>query len=140
MYQCIYVPPGNRTNLLLSDGTNVWLSANTTFRYPMIFSEKNREVTLDGEAYFQVAKDKKPFLIKTDKYAIEVLGTTFNVEAYTGKQTFKTILYEGKVRLTNTRLSEAVGLVPGQTAVLVGQALEVVPTNMYMPDFNRIYF
>lgn len=126
-YQCVSVPAGNRTNILLPDGTNVWLNANTTLRYPMAFSRKNREITLNGEAYFEVAKDKKPFIVKTDKYDIEVLGTIFNVEAYTAKFHFRTTLYEGKVKLYNS-LSKVIFLSPGQTAELVGDALQVSPT------------
>ena len=102
--QCVYVPAGNRTNIQLPDGTSVWLNANTSLRYPMAFAENSREIMLDGEAYFEVAKDKKPFIVKTSKYDVEVLGTTFNVEAYKDKSDFRTMLYEGKVKLYNTCL------------------------------------
>lgn len=127
-YQHIQVPAGNRTNIVLPDGTNVWLNANSTLRYPMAFSKKSREIQLNGEAFFEVTKDKKPFIVKTDKYDVEVLGTTFNVEAYANKPAFKTMLYTGKVKLYNSQMADAVFLSPGQTAKLVGNALEVSAT------------
>lgn len=126
--QTVYVPVGNRTNIILPDGTSVWLNANTTLRYPIAFSSKNREILLDGEAYFEVVKDKKPFIVKTDKYNVEVLGTTFNVEAYADKPAFRTMLYNGKVKLYNSTDPETVFLSPGQTAQLVEGRLEVSST------------
>lgn len=140
--QCVYVPAGNRTNIQLPDGTNVWLNANTSLRYPMAFSKTSREIQLDGEGYFEVAKDKKPFIVKTSKYDVEVLGTTFNVESYKDKSDFRTMLYEGKVKLYNTKNPEAVYLSPGQTAELIGEALQVVPTtdpNSYRWKDGLIY-
>lgn len=141
-FQCVSVPPGNRTNIQLPDGTNVWLNANTSLRYPMAFSNTNREIQLDGEAYFEVAKDKKPFIVKTDKYDVEVLGTVFNVEAYGSKPQFRTSLYEGKVKLYNSHQPKAVFLSPGQTAELVGKVLQVAPTkevNSYRWKDGLIY-
>ena len=141
-FQCVRVPAGNRTNIQLPDGTNVWLNASTTLRYPMAFSKENREIMLDGEAYFDVVKDKKPFIVKTDKYNVEVLGTTFNVEAYAGMPDFKTTLYTGKVKLYNAQHPDAVFLTPGQTARLVGDVLEVSVTkdvNSYRWKDGLIY-
>lgn len=140
--QCVYVPAGNRTNIQLPDGTSVWLNANTYLRYPMVFAENSREIMLDGEAYFEVAKDKKTFIVKTDKYDVEVLGTTFNVEAYKDKSNFRTMLYEGKVKLYNTKNQKAVYLSPGQTAELTGESLRVAPTtdpNSYRWKDGLIY-
>lgn len=127
-FQSVYVPAGNRTNIVLPDGTNVWLNANTSLRYPLAFSKRHREITLDGEAYFEVVKNKNPFIVKTNKYDVEVLGTTFNMEAYSNKTTFTTTLYEGKVALYNTAHPDAVFLEPGQTAYLEGDVLKVSST------------
>lgn len=141
-FQCIYVPAGNRTNIQLPDGTNVWLNANTSLRYPMAFSKTSREIQLDGEGYFEVAKDKKPFIVKTNKYDVEVLGTVFNVEAYKDKPDFRTILYEGKVKLYNAKCPKAVYLSPGQTAELTGERLQVLSTtdpNSYRWKDGLIY-
>ncbi|MCE2617383.1 MAG: FecR family protein [Phocaeicola sp.] len=115
--QTIEVPAGNySTKIILSDGTKVWLNANSVFKYPQSFTGKKRIVELDGEAYFEVAKDaKKTFIVQTKKYDIEALGTKFNVEAYTSSDVFKTILYEGKVRVANK--AEFMILQPNQTAL-----------------------
>lgn len=141
-FQCIRVPAGNRTHITLPDGTEVWLNANTSLRYPIAFSEQSREVMLDGEAYFDVTKDRKPFIVKTDKYDVEVLGTIFNVEAYASEPNFRTVLYEGKVKLFNTRHPEAIFLASGQTAQLIGDALQVSSTtdvNSYRWKDGLIY-
>lgn len=131
-FQCVYVPSGNRSNLRLPDGTDVWLNANTTLRYPLAFSSKERRIELDGEGYFEVAKADKPFIVQTDKYEVKVLGTTFNVEAYHDTPHFRTMLYEGKVSLYNAERTESVLLLPGQTAQLVDGCLQVFST----PDPN----
>ena len=76
----IVVPPGQRANLTLSDGTNVWLNACSEMTYPASFSEDIRRVSLKGEAYFDVSKDvEHPFVVQTKKCDIKVLGTEFNV-------------------------------------------------------------
>ncbi len=141
-YLCVNVLAGNRSHLLLPDGTSVWLNANTSLRYPMAFAENSREIILDGEAYFEVAKDKKPFIVKTSKYDVEVLGTTFTVEAYKDKLDFRTKLYEGKVKLYSTKDLEVVYLSPGQMAELKEGALKVMPTtdsNSYRWKDGLIY-
>lgn len=127
-YQAVAVPAGNRTHLLLPDGTSVWLNANTSLRYPLAFSEKAREIYLDGEAYFEVAKGKNPFIVRTGKYDVEVLGTVFDIEAYSTRPHFRTSLYEGRVKLYSSSHPEAVFLLPGETAELVGCELQVNPT------------
>ena len=133
---------GEKSKLILADGTIVWLNAGSSLQYAGNFNSKNREVFLTGEAYFEVAKDKKPFIVKTSKYDVEVLGTTFNVEAYKDKPNFRTMLYEGKVKLYNTKNPKAVYLSPGQTAELMGESLRVVPTtapNSYRWKDGLIY-
>ena len=99
----ISVPAGQRINMTLTDGTNVWLNARTSLTYPVKFSKKNRQVILDGEAYFEVAKDKtKPFIVQTNKYNVEVLGTKFDVNAYSETGEFETTLMSGSVRVAST--------------------------------------
>ncbi|MFV0272316.1 MAG: FecR family protein [Macellibacteroides fermentans] len=128
-YQAIRVPAGNRTNLVLPDGTEVWLNSNTSLKYPLAFTRDRREVILDGEAYFDVVKGSKPFIVKTDKYNVEVLGTTFNVEAYSKEPGFKTALFSGKVKLFNRNCNDDnTYLEPGQTADLVNGKLQVSST------------
>lgn len=129
-WQTVYVPAGNRTRLQLPDGTDVWLNANTSMRYPTRFAEGSRTVELDGEAYFEVAKGEDPFRVETPQYRVEVLGTTFDVEAYSSHGRFQTTLYEGRVKLSAlARPDEApVYLSPGQTAQQTGKGLRVLPT------------
>ncbi|MGI6572323.1 MAG: FecR family protein [Fermentimonas sp.] len=99
-YNTILVPPGQRINLILADKSDVWLNANTTFRYPTEFSKKNRTVYLDGEAYLDISKnEKKPFIVKTNQGDVLVTGTCFNVEAYSEFNTFETSLFEGGVEI-----------------------------------------
>ena len=88
--QTIFVPPGQRAELTLTDGTKVWLNAKTTFTFPDKFTANNRRVTLDGEGYFDVTKNpEKPFIVNTERYDIKVLGTEFNVTAYSGSSVFE---------------------------------------------------
>lgn len=98
--QTITVPAGQRVNLNLPDGTNVWLNAGTRMQYPVSFMKEKREVILDGEAYFDVARSEKcPFIVRTHAMDVEVLGTRFNVEAYSKHRRFETSLMQGKVRV-----------------------------------------
>jgi len=99
-YEELCIPSGQRAQIKLHDGTVIWLNASSKLRYPSQFNEKERKVELDGEAYFEVAKNKKcPFIVSTEKVNIKVLGTKFNVFAYKGKQEFSTSLLEGSVKL-----------------------------------------
>lgn len=124
-FNTIIVPPGQRINLILSDNTNLWLNANTTFRYPTEFAKDNRTVFLDGEAYFEVTEnEKKPFIVKTGQGDIHVTGTTFNVEAYSKFNSFETSLFEGGVDICNNE-SKLVSLLPNQKSILVDNKLLV---------------
>lgn len=99
--QTIAVPAGQCVNLTLPDGSNIWLNAQTTIQYPVSFNKHDRRVKLDGEAYFEVAKDKKrPFIVHTKECSVEVLGTKFNVDAYSKRDKFETVLMEGSVRVS----------------------------------------
>lgn len=119
MLQTINVPAGQRINLILADGTSVWLNSNTTFSYPSVFAENQRRVKLDGEAYFEVAPDKeKPFNVYTSKGEVKVLGTHFNLEAYSGTDVFKTSLFEGKVQVKVK--GDHIYLKPGQMVCCYG--------------------
>ena len=110
-------PRGGQYQLVLSDGTKVWLNAASSLKFPAIFTGKERNVELVGEAYFEVAKNKNmPFRVSTGKLNIEVLGTHFNVSAYQDDDAIKTTLLEGSVKLT-TANSQAL-LKPGEQATL----------------------
>lgn len=125
--QHIYVPAASRTCVTLTDGTQVWVNSNTSFSYPNIFPDKKRIVELDGEAFFEVNHDQeKAFIVKTHKYNIEVLGTTFNVEAYKKENAFKTSLFSGRVKLYKEIDQEnSLYLNPGETAELIDDVLHV---------------
>jgi ferric-dicitrate binding protein FerR (iron transport regulator) len=100
--QTVSVPAGQRVNLLLPDGTNVWLNARTKLTYPVSFNRKERAMTLEGEGYFEVAKDQeKPFIVHTSKGTVVALGTTFNIEDYAGKDKFEATLISGKASVTS---------------------------------------
>lgn len=129
----ISVPAGQRVSLLLPDGTSVWLNANSTMQYPASFDSKQRTVILRGEAFFDVAKDKKhPFVVQTENYAIEVLGTTFNVNAYPDKDDFETALMQGSVNISSIiNPSRKITLAPKQKVYLNKGELTVANINDY---------
>ena len=98
-YNTITVPRGAEYQLTLSDGTRVWLNAETELKYPVAFTGETREVVLAGEAYFEVSKNRDfPFVVKSEKLEIKVLGTSFNVKAYP-LETQQATLVEGKVKV-----------------------------------------
>lgn len=106
--QAVLVPAGQRVQLVLEDGTKVWLNSNSSFTYPTSFGSKSREVELNGEGFFEVTKNtEKPFIVKTEKYDIKVLGTTFNVYAYSQEpNTFETSLLCGSVDVSSRENKE----------------------------------
>ena len=94
----VSVPAGQRVNVTLSDGTKVILNSMSELKYPSNFSDDSRVVELDGEAYFDVTKSQSaPFIVKTQFCGVEVLGTVFNVDAYSDNNEFRTSLIEGSV-------------------------------------------
>lgn len=94
----IDVPFGKTKEVRLSDGTKVKLNAGSTFIYPEVFSATSREVSLKGEGFFQVEKNpKRPFLVHTEKFIVKVLGTVFNVKAYSTDKKTETTLLSGKI-------------------------------------------
>lgn len=114
----VLVPQGQRVHLTLSDGTKVWLNAKTQMEYPQSFKVAGqRIVKVDGEAYFEVSKNKeKPFVVKTTKGDVEVLGTKFYISAYAETDAFETSLIEGKVKVHTA--NEDMTLYPEDKAVL----------------------
>lgn len=116
----IEMPAGQRMDLTLSDGTSVRLNSGARITYPNVFDRKQREVTLSGEAYFDVAhNDRQPFVVKTFASDIEVLGTEFNVRAEEQEGIFSTTLVEGAVRLRSlVDPGKSIIMHPGQTVCL----------------------
>ncbi|MGN6435242.1 MAG: FecR family protein [Agriterribacter sp.] len=117
-YNTLNIPRGAEYQLVLPDGSKVWLNAASSLRFPTRFVESERKVYLDGEAYFEIAKNtKQPFKVITRSgMEVNVTGTQFNVMAYNDEAYIKTTLTEGKVKITNGIVSTA--LVPSQQAAL----------------------
>lgn len=113
-------PRGQKSQIVLADGTKVWLNSDTKIRYPGSFSKKQRDVYLDGEAFFEVTKNgHKPFVVHTSDIDVKVLGTKFNVKAYPDEDQVETSLFEGKVNLqyrnSGTENQTEKELEPGQS-------------------------
>lgn len=116
LYNTMATPRGGQYQLRLPDGTGVWLNASSSITYPTEFAGNRREVNMTGEAYFEVSLDKtKPFIVRTAREEISVLGTSFNVNSYADEPASKTTLLEGAVRINDKLLK------PGQ-AYLNGKA------------------
>ena len=114
----VYAEKGQRSNLTLPDGTKVWLNSGSQLEYNNQYGKKERNVKLTGEAFFEVAKDKKHrFLVKTELMDVEALGTAFNVEAYPEDDEITTSLINGKVRV-HTPCKEVI-LSPNQRACYI---------------------
>lgn len=110
------IPRGGRFTLTLSDGTLVWLNAASKLTYPTTFNGKERIVELEGQAYFEVAKDaSRPFHVKAGKLNINVLGTSFDVMAYPDEKNVYTTLVEGSVQVQDNNTAKV--LLPQQQAV-----------------------
>lgn len=118
----IQTPKGGKYQVRLPDGSKVWLNSASTLRYPTVFAGHERKVHLKGEAYFEIAPNKKkPFRVESDNQVVEVLGTHFNINSYDDEDYVKTTLLEGSVKVilnskansvTNTRL-----LKPGEQSL-----------------------
>lgn len=118
LYNTMSTPKGGQYKVQLSDGTKVWLNAATSLKYPVTFTGKERIVELNGEAYFEVAKNKEmPFKVVTSLSTVEVLGTHFNVNAYPDEPLQATTLLEGSVRIHAQHRVASI-LRPGEQALV----------------------
>lgn len=123
----ISTPKGGQYQIILSDGTKVWLNAASTLKYPEQFNGGQRLVELSGEAYFEVSHEPtKPFLVKSGEQTIRVLGTQFNVNAYPEEATIKTTLLKGSVMVSENKTGNGKRLVPGQQSILNKQSIQVM--------------
>jgi transmembrane sensor len=118
-YNTLTTPKGKKTSVILSDGTQVWLNAASSIKYPASFTGRERVVEITGEAYFEVAKHAiMPFIVKKSgsDYRIQVLGTSFNINTYEDEDAIRTTLLEGSVNVLNGAVSSM--LKPGQQALV----------------------
>ncbi len=119
-YNTLKVPYGKKFNLILSDGTIVYLNAGTSLKYPIKFpSNGSRQVILSGEAFFEVTENKeKPFIVTADEgMKVKVLGTRFNIKSYPEDGNVETTLIDGKVRIMENNSSKEVDLKPSEKAI-----------------------
>ena len=124
-WQSIYVPAGQRAELMLADGTKVWLNSRSTLTFPGSFKGNIRNVKLDGEGYFAVTKNvEQPFIVETNKCNVKVLGTELNVMAYAADSVWETSLLEGAVEI----------LVPGSN----NSGMRLEPNMMASLKGNRL--
>lgn len=116
VYNTITTPKGGQYQLVLADGSKVWLNAASSLRYPTVFNETNRVVELTGEGYFEVTHNpQRPFHVKTGDVEVAVLGTHFNINSYADEPMVKTTLTQGRVKVS--KAGNYVFLNPGQQAI-----------------------
>jgi len=123
-YNEISVPAGSKSYIVLSDSTKVWLNAGARFRYPGNFQKNMRKVYLEGEAYFEVSKNKaRPFFVDIQGMDIKVLGTEFNVKAYNDEKSIEATLVEGSIEVVGLKSDrddeKDLRLKPGQKLILI---------------------
>lgn len=126
IYNTLYNPRGSKPiNITMSDGTRAWLNTESSLRYPVAFTGKERGVEITGEAYFEVAPNaSQPFIVKTSGSSTEVLGTRFNINAYPDEAATSITLLQGRIRVQKENSS--VILRPGEQARIVSTRLETL--------------
>jgi ferric-dicitrate binding protein FerR (iron transport regulator) len=137
-YNQIVVPLGAKSQVILSDGSKVWLNAGSKLRYPINFLSKNREVFLEGEAFFDITKiQHKQFIVRTSNLNIKVYGTQFNVKAYSDENQIQTTLVKGSVALEpslDNNNNTVYFLKPNQTATYFKSTSTVKTANTLQPS------
>jgi len=128
VYNTITTPRGGQYHLTLADGTEVWLNAASSIKYPSTFTGNSRNVETTGEAYFEVSHNKaKPFRVTSNGQTVQVLGTHFNINAYNDESAIKTTLIQGSVRVSiNNQMAL---LKPGQQSVVINNTAAITVTD-----------
>lgn len=117
---------GEQYQLILPDGSHIWLNAASSIKYPIVFDKKERVVELSGEAYFEVVhKQTSPFKVKTRRQEVEVLGTHFNIYAYDDESITRTTLVEGSVKVSSFTSNNTIIIKPGQQSLVDDYNLKV---------------
>ncbi|HEY5326489.1 MAG TPA: FecR domain-containing protein [Mucilaginibacter sp.] len=128
-YNTLTTKRGEQFQIVLPDGSHVWLDAASSLKYPVAFKGTERKVELTGQGYFEVSHNAAmPFIVKTAKTEVQVLGTHFNVSAYDDDQDTKTTLLEGAVRISSAKGSAV--LKPGEQAILNNMGLLTINKNV----------
>ena len=136
IYNTLQVPRGGDYFLTLSDGTQVWLNAESEIRYPVRFTGSKREIFLEGEAFLTVTPNKeKPFVVVSSKASVTVLGTEFTFRAYTDEENVPTTLVEGSVIMQSARYKQQIRLIPGEQGTL-----EIETGKLYKQEVNTYLY
>jgi transmembrane sensor len=126
LYNKVSTPRGGQYKIRLQDGTDIWLNAASSITYPVAFNGHDRKVTVTGEAYFEIAPDrKKPFIVQVNNTEVRVLGTRFNINAYAEEGSIKTTLLEGGINVFCGADNHTL-LQPGEQAQTKGAAITVI--------------
>lgn len=135
-YNTLSTAKGETYRVILPDGSKVWLNAVSSIHYPVAFTGKNRRVTITGEAYFEVAKNKKmPFIASINNIEVQVLGTHFNIMGYDDEQAIKTTLLEGSVRVSSIADGQSSMIKPGEQAVAGHNSTLIIDRS---PDVEQV--
>lgn len=131
-YNIIEIPRGGEYQLILSDGTKVWLNSGTTIKYPITFAANSRDVYLEeGEAFFEVTENQEsPFIVHTSKMNVNVLGTSFNVRAYSLENQLATTLVTGKVLINQSENGKEYTLIPSEQAILSDEEIDIISVDV----------
>lgn len=114
-YNIVMTPRGGQYQLVLEDGSKVWLNSSSSIRFPATFNDRIRKVEITGEVYFEIAKNtKKPFIVSLNNAEVKVYGTSFNINSYSDENAIRTTLLEGSVEVTSR--DKSIMLVPGEEA------------------------
>ena len=136
IYNTLQGPRGGEYFLTLSDGTQVWLNAESEIRYPVRFTGSKREIFLEGEAFLTVTPNKeKPFVVVSSKASVTVLGTEFNFRAYPDEENVQTTLVEGSVIMQSARYKQQIRLIPGEQGTL-----EIETGKLYKQEVNTYLY
>ena len=134
VYNVIETPKGSSTTINLPDGSKIWLNAESKLRYPQNFTKNTRAVYLEGEAFFEVAKDKdRQFLVRTSDLIVKVFGTRFNVKSYPDENAVETTLVEGSISIQKNSMNgkvigKEIKMEPNQRIVLYKAQENSAPT------------
>lgn len=138
-YNLVTTPRGGQYQVILPDGSHVWLNAASSIRFPTAFSSQARKVGITGEVYFEVAKKldpatgkRQPFIVETNDQQVEVLGTHFNINAYNNENAIKTTLLEGSVKVSVRSSQTERILKPGQGSAVAGNNIQITTVDTTM--------